>query len=357
MGRILPLITKAGIKCLPCDRLSLDIERFMEYKDSDDHPAEMPFERNASAYRKCKVDAFEGKNISTILKYFLDGSRRTYKVADVILDGRYLPLIAGQVGVAVVERTDFDGSFLPLKGFCSYRTVIAFPDRISNEDVAHLEERINREGRVQFKLLRYTVKKDHDPIDLGIAKIMSEMHDLEVKTVQDMATQGLIRNDELLVIDGPLRFKKKFDLVQFRNVIGLSKTFKPSFVVGKGKRREDVGSIASGLDFGERSIVFKTAEEDKTIGMWYIRLRPPRMMTDPLQGVVKAECYAIELEDIENGFDPERINIISSHLLRERNVTPYKADFRWASHIYPIFLAETYLKKTFMSDIHFKAYF
>ncbi len=160
-----------------------------------------------------------------------------------------------------------------------------------------------------------------------------------------------------MVVDGPLRFKKAFDLVQFRNVLGLSKTFRPSFTVGKSKLKQDVGSLASSLNFGERTSTFKTIDSDKAVGMWYLRIRDRVMMHDPLQGVVKVECYAIDDEDRELGFDGECIDNLSWLIFRERNVTPYGADMRWASHIYPIYLAETYLKSSFMSDTRFEALF
>ncbi len=355
MGKpILSIIQQEGFRCLPCDRINLDVERFAEYRDSDEHPAEVPFERPQLATSKKRIDEND-RRIPTILRFFLDGSRRTYKIADVILDGHYLPLVAGQVGVAVVKRDD--GQIKPMRKFCSFKNLVVFPDRTNPDELNRLQAQINQQSSAPFTLLRYEVKPDRDPVDLAVAKIMSEMHDLEIGTVLQLAEQHLLSSDQLLVVDGPLRFRKKFDIVQFRNVVGLSKTFRPSFTIGKGRRKADVGLITSGLDFGERTSVFKTSEEEKAIGMWYLRIRPRGMMANPLQGIVKMECYAIEHEDKELGLDGERIDIISGYILRERNVTPYKADLRWASHIYPIYMAETYLKASFMSDIRFQALF
>ena len=343
-----------GFACLPCERINLDIERFSEYRDSDEHPAETPFETPILNTKKRKVIERE---IPSILRYFLDGSRKTYKVADLILDGRYLPLIAGQVGVAVVERIDNGQGIKPLRDFCHFKNVLVFPNLISTEDLAYLQSQINQWGRFEFELMSYTVKEDRELVDLGVAKIMSEMHNLEISAVQEMAERHLLTNDSLLVIDGPLRFKKKLDITQFRNVIGLSKSFRPSFTVGKGKRKEDVGALTSNLEFGERTSVFKTVDEKNTIGMWYLRLRPRNWMNNPLQGVIKMECYAVSPEEKENGLEAVRIDTISSHILRERNVTPYQADWRWASHIYPVYLAETYIKSSFISDTQFQALF
>ncbi len=358
MKRILSIMEKEGLQCLPCERISLDFERFVEYRDSDEHPVDTFFERPRLSTPKKKIHQPD-EGIPTILHYFLDGSRKTYKISDVIVNGRYLPLIAGQIGVAVVRRNS--QTVEPVRSLCKFKNVIALPDSIPLENLEYLENEINQWTSVPFSLLRYEVKRDRDPVDLGIAKIMSEMHDLEIVTVHQMAEQQLLANDRLLVIDGPLRFKKKLDLVQFRNVLGISKTFRPTFEVGRGRKRADVGSITSGLDFGERTSVFRTfhtaRDLEGIIGVWYLRIRHPHMMSNPLQGIVKVECYAVDPEDRENGFDGERIDVISSHILRERNVTPYGEDLRWASHLYPIYVAECYLKSSFMTNVRFKAMF
>ena len=340
----------------------MDYDRFFEYQDSNEHQAEEPFERPPldAASNKRSVPAIPS-GIPPILQYFLDGSRRTYKVADVILDGRYLPLVAGQVGVAVVRRCRDGRAVEPVKEFCRFENVLAFPDRVK-ADLETLKDRLNRAGMPEFRLVYYEVsKQDRDPVDLGVAAIMKRMQDLEVDAIACLADGRHLRNDALLVVDGPLRFKemrgRRFDIVQFRNVLGLSKSFRPSFTIGKGRRRIDVGAITSGLDFGERTTVFKTMEDDKSIGMWYLRIRPRQMMSNPLDGIIKIECYAIDQEDREDGFDSDKVNVISAHLLQERNVTPFKADSRWANHIYPVYLAEKYLKSSFMSDTRFKALF
>jgi len=80
-------------------------------------------------------------------------------------------------------------------------------------------------------------------------------------------------------------------------------------------------------------------------------------MSNPLQGVIKVERYAIDAAEIDQGLDGGRIDVISQHLMRERNVTPFQADLRWAAHLYPVFAAETFLKTSFRSDAHFMALF
>lgn len=360
MGGVLSLIQeKSDLTCLPCERVNLDYGQFAEYRDSYEHPAEQPFERPKFKAVKRKVEEIPA-TIPSLLRFFLDGSRRTYKIADVIIDRRrYLPIVAGQVGVAVMRRNEQRG-VEPIREYCRLENVIAFPDAISKADLTELQREINERFPAKFQLLQYKDRKQagKDPVDLAVARIMSEMHDMEIEAVQRMASdQVLSDNYSMLVIDGPLRFKKRFDLVQFRNVIGLSKTFRPTFTLGKGRRSVDVGSITSGLAYGERTSAFKTTVEDKIIGMWYLRIHPQDQMTNPLQGIVKIERYAVDSVDREEGFEADRVDNICRHILRERNVVASQRDSRWASHIYPICMAESYLKASFMGDSRFKALF
>lgn len=365
MQRIITAINDAikgtGASCLPCDRVNLDYDRNREYADSEEHKATDQFE-----YPNPKHSAIDVRDldisIPSIFRYFLDGSRRTYKVADLLVNGRYLPLIAGQIGVAVVERRQNPTSYVPLHDFCYFHNAIAFPDKIvEKDDISFLQEHIQNSTGKKFVLFQYNVKADRDPVELGIAKIMSYMADLELKAVQEMTKQQLLQTDAMLIKDGPLRYRnirnRGFDVVQFRNVLGVSKTFRPSFAVGKGRGKKDVGVITSELSKGQRTPVYKTIEEDKFIGVWYLRLRDPERMSNPLQGIIKAECFAVDPIDEERGLESERITTLSMHLLRERNVTAFGTDNRWATHLYPIYMAENYIKANLISNIGFEALF
>jgi hypothetical protein len=359
-AHVLGVLKDKGLDCLPCDRVNLDYERFAEYRDAEEHPADTPFENPPLETAKKQLSPAP-KQVPSILRYFLDGSRRTYKVADVVVGNRYLPVVAGQIGVAVVGRADDNRSVAPLHDYCKFLNVIALPDPVGPADLAHYQEAISSHVAVAFEIGRYFVKEDRDPVDLAVAHIMKRMHDLEVEMVSSLASKNQLQSNSVLVVDGPLRFKdisgRHFDITQFRNVVGLSKTFRPSFRVGKGRGRKDVGSIARELEFLDRTSVFKTLEEERVLGMWYLRMRPRNLMANPLQGVVKLECLAIDPEENQSGLEADRIDILSSHILRERNVTPFGGDLRWAGHIYPIYLAEKYIKCSFMSDLRFKALF
>ena len=84
----------------------------------------------------------------------------------------------------------------------------------------------------------------------------------------------------MLVLDGALQFgdQSKFTVDQFKNVIGVSKTFQPNLQVGKGKKKEDIGTIAKRLDFAERTYVFGTKFGKYKIGSWYLKLREAHIL-------------------------------------------------------------------------------
>lgn len=356
-------IRMADAKCLPCDRINLDYDRHREYLESEEHRAEGLFEHPAPRGASILTAAID-PSVPSILRYFLDGSRRTYKMADLIVRGRYLPLLAGQVGVAVVFRDTERNRLKPMRDYCFFENVLAFPKELATkEDLDTLAHRIREETGQSFILIHYDVKADRDPIDLGIASIMYHMAGLELRAVQKLVEERMLSGYSMLVKDGPLQYKnlrgRGFDITQFRNVIGLSKTFRPSFAVGKGRGRQDVGALTVSLEMSERTPVYKTleAEEGRLIGMWYLRIRPRSRMSNPLEGIIKAECYAIEDQEVQDGLDSERVRTISAHLLRERNVTPYGQDLRWATHIYPVYCAERFIKANLLSDIRFEAIF
>lgn len=363
MRHVLDVMQDVGLRCDRCEPINLDNERLTELRENDSIPPSELFETPAPANGRPLHVGTLPHGVPPMLYYFLDGSRRTYRIGDIqVADRRYLPLIAGQVGVAVVARRDDLGGVRPLRAFCQSRLALALPDSIPSDDLAALADRLASLGITPaFRVLRYEVKKDKDPVDLGIAAIMTEMHTMEVDAVRQMAEQGVLQQQRLLVVDGPLRFKqigqRQFDVVQFRNVIGLSKSFRPSFQIGGGRGQRDVGYIASALEQGQRTPVHKVEDEGRFLGVWYLRLRRRDRMSHPLQGVVKLERFAAEANEREDGLDADCVDTISAHVLRERNVTPFQADTRWASHIYPIYLAESYLKASFLSDVRFRAMF
>ena len=276
-------------------------------------------------------------------------------------NGRYFPLIAAQIGVAVCERDrrQHGGTGMkPVAGASQTLNALALPDLIGGSDVEAIQQELANLPRGRFEVIRYKFNKpDGNPLDLAAAAVMQRMHEMEVKAACDLARAGALSNDAMLVMDGSLMFRNhKFDIGDFRNVIGIAKRFKPDFSVGKKKKRH-VGTVVQHLKRGQRTIVFKRTFGRASLGSWFLRLHPPERVQGGLGGVVKLELFALSDKERENGFDSDRIDVISRHVLTERNVTPYGADDRWATHLYPMYLTEKYMKSLFMSPVVFRGLF
>jgi len=290
---------------------------------------------------------------ASMFRYFLDGSQRSHRVIDASFGNRYLPICAGQIGVAVLERAN-SGRLVPRRDLTCIENILAVPNVLDEENASDLENKINNvmPENQAFRIVRYDhqSKSDKDPGDLGRAMIIHEMQKLELRTIKKMIRNNTIYNTRILVKDGGLQYRDtkikdleltKDDLVQLRNIIGLAKTFKPNMTLGKGRGRQDLGNLTKGLNWKERTTVISPNKgESTTHGWWYVRLRPREKAYSPLQGIVKIEVFATGTEK-DDGISEARADTISGYVLQERNVTPYKADTRWASHIYPIYLAET----------------
>ena len=83
--------------------------------------------------------------------------------------------------------------------------------------------------------------------------------------------------------------------------------------------------------------------------MWYLRLRK-RHTDSPFDGVVKVEKMLVTQEEMSiEKIDSELVDLLSAYLINERNPVCYGSDNRWANHIYPIFLTESFVKSKCIS--------
>jgi len=363
MKRLISILRESNIDCLPNERFTLDVQMFPENGEEHSFPKQVMFERPKLENGKKPVPEAQ----DSMFHFFLDGSERSHRVIDASFGSHYLPICAGQIGVAVLEREDFR-HIVPRRDFTRVENIIAVPDILDDDYAMSLERKINQEmpASDHFRVVRYDCqnKTDKDPADLGRAMIIHEMQMLELRTIKEMIALHAIRDDRMLVKDGGLQYRTtkirnldlKDDRVQLRNVIGLAKTFKPNMTLGRGRGRQDLGNLTKNLNWKERTTVISPDKDEfSTHGWWYLRLRPREKVYSPLQGIVKIEVFASDSEKDNDGIAEERADTISSYVLLERNVTPYNADSRWASHIYPIYLAESYLRSSFLSHERFKA--
>jgi hypothetical protein len=307
----------------------------------------------------------------SLFRYFLDGSRRTYKIGDVVTaHGQFLPIVAGQIGVAVCERTAGR-----LKSFFLKReNVICIPNAIFGPEKTQLKNDLLRDLNnlhigTTFNVIEYTPFPKHQipgtvperQENKPIAKIQDRMMNLELETLDSMVKQNLLKPNRMLVIDGSLQFAETDIDDLFYNVVGISKSFCPNLDLVKSKAgKAEIGAVLPKLKEGFRTPVYlynKTLENGmpRKIGAWYLRIRPRDKVHNPLAGIVKLEKIAVEEKEKNKdfGFDSSLINNISQSVYFERNATCYGLDSRWASHIYAMFLTERYIKSSFLSDTFF----
>lgn len=313
----------------------------------------------------------EGK---PLFKYFLDGSRRTYKVDDIAYDKKLYPIIAGQIGVGVCYRENshsFKASILknPL--------VISLPENANgvtkNNDLffnnlvtkLNNQELLKRQNVKFNKFLPYSSRasKDDDKYeDRGIAKIQDEMVNLEKEVVLDLVKKKKLNGSSYLIKDGSLEYKKmkSGDLKDlstikqnYASVVGVSKLFNPESLSNDTK---NISRIIADLKKFERTPAFMYSTEripNTKFAVWYLRIRDKKYTESPFDGVLKIEKILVWEKEEEEGLSSDEIDLISANIINERNPVCYGQDKRWAKHLYPVFLTETYIKSKYLSDIHF----
>jgi len=314
------------------------------------------------------------KNSSPLFKYFLDGSRRTYKVDDIAYGKRLYPIIAGQIGVAVCERTNRD-TFKPL--ILKKPLVLSIPENanaqtsIENERLffVHLIKKLNEQEILKkqhleiSKILPYknTALKGSDKYeDRGISKIQDEMIALEQKVVFELVKARKLNDSSFLIKDGSLEYMKSGESRELSEikanydcVVGVSKAFNPEALSADVK---DISRRIAELELYHRTPAFMYYTEripDVKFAVWYLRIRDKKYTDSPFDGVVKVEKILVRDIQEEEGLDSDEIDLISANIVNERNPVSYGNDNRWAKHLYPVYLTEKYIKSQYLSDIHF----
>lgn len=315
-----------------------------------------------------------------VLTYFLDGSRRVFKVDDMAFPqsgGRSVifPVIAGQIGVGCCHR--IDKRIEPVK--FKREIVLAMPE-LANADgkpgfwpatakkISGCEE-IIRLGIEFSTILPYrTSKIGSERVvyeDRATASIQDRMIEREKELVAELVREGKLNQDNYLVKDGSLEYrptkadksdKKKY--MTFKNnykwVIGASKNFNPEVCQVLGDK-PNPGFIAD-IPLYHRTPVAEYENEmlgDIKFAVWYIRLRDKQQTRTPFDGVLKIEKILVTEEEIEYGIDSDDVDTISAYLINERNPVCYGSDLRWANHMYPIYLTESYVKSRYLSTESF----
>jgi len=370
-------------KCYQSFRYCADDEIWMPTLDYEDKRNEFSLVKNScgetdtslKTIKSIKETAKKVINNDPLFHFFLDGSRRTYKVDDIEINRNVYPVIAGQIGVTCCQRQSPD----QFKCAEFERHFVLSLPRAANPNVGdaklffnNLKDKVNKlsvleKREIHFeKILPYDSKKHEDGTKyehLGIATIQDEMIETEKKIVASLYDKGLINANKYLIKDGSLQYKPMKtgdfkELIKIKNhyksVIGVSKMFNPELCRDKdGKSNAD--RIAE-LKLFHRTPAYKYKSEivgNVHFAIWYVRIREKEHSASPFAGVLKIEKILITDDEIENGIESSEVDLITANIINERNPVCYGKDDRWANHLYPIYLTETFIKSKYLSDINF----
>lgn len=345
------------------DHSSSDVVMDSHDKYAEDQPLK-------SNYRKIPLSDIHKFHDKSRFKYFLDGSRHVYKVGDVLIAGAVYPVVAGQIIIGCCIRKDRQMMEFKHKR----KLVIAMPKiydadnyganffkKKCNEINEAIEKNANVTPKIQFdKIIPYRIDGDitkgrNKYLHQAITVIQNEMMDEERQKVNTLCVEYIVNEEAMLVKDGTLEYKKDFtnmpdaDLdsamfdMNIENIIGVSKAFDPELL---NELDPQIGKIIADLPPYSRTNAFKYLHEGKTYCVWYLRLRETPNAATRYSDVIKVEIVLPNKKEISSS----HINLISTHLINEAYPVCFGNDSRWANHLYPIYLTESYCKAKYIND-------
>ena len=204
-----------------------------------------PFETDESK----KIRSLDLKNEDQIysgFSYFMDGSRRTYKIGDMVLEGKKIyPVVVAQIRAGCTERDR--QKKLHTHGSVQRKNLLLLSDKMNEVDFQEIRQRIlktqmARDLHLDVVKYHFDPAKDNVPVNAAIAKANSMMHDMEIDILGQMVNSGTLEPDHMLIVDGPLQFirqdtgKPEF-ADMFYNVVGVSKSFDPMLPISNKSKR------------------------------------------------------------------------------------------------------------------------
>lgn len=309
-----------------------------------------------------------------LIKYFLDGSRHVFKVDDIAYNKHIYPVVAGQVGVGCCLR---ENKRMKLVKF--YRElVIALPKNANSDghnDKAYFASKLKKineseelkQQNLSFaEIIHYNTSKVGSPDNkldsVAVGVIQDYMVEAEKRMVAELVKEKRLGQKSYLLKDGSIEYKEmKTGREELRTlqkirhnynwVIGVSKSFNPESC--KDHTGKPNSNYIADLPVCYRTPVARYINPDFVgdvqFGVWYIRLRDKKHTLTPFDGVIKVEKILTDEEIEKGGIDSDTVDLISAHLLNERNPTCYGSDRRWANHLYPVFLTESFVKSKYIS--------
>jgi len=286
-----------------------------------------------------------------LLRFFLDGSARTFFLGDVVEGQRRSAIHVSQIGAAAIFRHD-NGNVRVAK---TEHRIVLMMDAKSVSFSEEVKRKVEAAGP-RFQFLD-TMEEDgeseksapgKEPRSRAAHKAHHAMAELE-----ELLGRNLDRElDHWLVLDGSLG-KDLYRWKHVENYFGVTKSFsrEPQFSLpGKrGVTHANLYELLSELPFSSRTCAF-SIRAGKAV-QWYVRLREQKAMDYPLMGVVKIEFPNLSEEPVPS----KLIDELSGAIIAERQATPHGKDIRWHAHLYAVFLAEQAIKNSFISTEALKA--
>ena len=384
MGEILNFIEKRGegkYHFYKTKKISIDTTD-SEVLDYDDKPVSATktskiAETDTTLKHTILISKRLIENSRPIFTFFLDGSRHVYKIDDMAIGKKIFPILAGQIIVGCCERKDRD-TFKPY--MVNHRILLSLPDDFDVDDEGEnfcrlFCEEINEDiKRLRFadsssvtmdKILLYSTdkrekggKSDKDNYkNRGTAKIQAEMTDEEQLMVADLCTNNRLDDTHYLIKDGSLEYNPNFSNFaesqrtmareNYRYVVGVSKSFDPELLPDFEGHR--LSRTIANLKPLERTKAYRYTSTANGVqyAVWYLRLRNSEFRETNFSDIVKCEMVIINDDD---QVATDLIDTISANLIKEAYPVCFGNDSRWANHLYPVYLTETFCKSKYYSN-------
>ena len=402
MGAILEYINshnESGFKCYSTKKTSLDDNNTdtISSENSDTDTVQIDTkgkfaEDDVRLINTVRIPNYLIISTPPYFKYFLDGSRHTYKVDDIAIGNKIFPILAGQIVVCCCYRPNrdtFKKADLGNDGGIRKKIVISLPKQFHtkgkpddfarsyceqiNQHLAATNRFASSRGTKISKILFY--KTDGPTVadvtdknrykNSAIAQIQNEMTDEEQLLVNDLCKANKLSSDSWLIKDGSLQYNPRFsniDQAQWNNmrsnykyVVGVSKSFDPDLL--KNHEGKKLSQIIASLKPFERTKAYKYVSKHSngmTFAVWYLRLRKSDFRETHFSDVVKCEMLMLSPS---HPIKTVTIDAISANLIREAYPVCYGADTRWANHLYPVYLTETFCKSHYIDSNIFLSLF
>lgn len=354
-----------------------------ENSDLDNTPNDLSGRIAESNTKREKVICLPKKLLNsntTYFTHFLDGSRRVFKVDNVEIGNKIYPILAGQIVVGCCYRKDRDTfKKKKLKTFNVISVPIQFGNKRSKledfsrdycikinhylkENLKFVKERnISINNLVFYEIDGSAIK---DPFDKNkyrnsaVAQIQNQMIDLEQYMVNELCHEGALDDNNWLIKDGSIQYNPDYSNIDriswnnmrrnYKHVLGVSKSFDPDLL--KDFERKSISQTIANLKPFQRTKAYKYKSEQSNniFAIWYLRLRKEGNFRETrFSDVVKCELLMLNPSE---PISTDLINALSASLVREAYPVCYGKDSRWANHLYPIYLTETFCKSHYLSN-------